>query len=187
VKAAMKSLTPEVRSALRLRSSARDDTRWVLRLAVKSGWQEANRRYLEAMREQGVEEMSALMKDLGVEGSLSDDEALDVLEAAVAVYLPEAEVERSASERGLSALTIRVRDCPTYARIERSGWHGVTACGSWHRRKGWYQALGIYPADTVVGEKKWGDEACVALVELPRPTRRGPTLIQPPNARQQGG
>ena len=159
-------LTPEVKAVLRRRFRGMEETRWVAELAAQRGWKEANRRYLESMREQGVQEMAALMEDLGVSGTVSTEEALELLEAVLAVYLPEAEARRTTDDEGQLALLIAVRDCPTYARIERSGWHGVTACGSWHRRQGWYQALGVDALDTVVGEKKWGDIACAALVQI---------------------
>lgn len=162
----VKEITPETKAALRRRFSALEDTRWVTELAAQRDWQEANRRYLESMREQGVREMAALMEDLGVRGTVSTEEALQLLELAFSVYLPEAQVRRTTDDEGQLALQICVRDCPTYAHIERSGWHGVTACGSWHRRRGWYQALGISALDSVVAEKKWGDVACAALVRI---------------------
>ncbi len=159
-------LTPEVRAALRRRFRGMEKTRWVTELAAQRGWKEANRRYLESMRKQGVQEMAALMEDLGIIGTVSTEEALELLETALAVFLPEAEVRRTTEDEGQPELRIVVKDCTTYARIERSAWHGVTACGSWHRRQGWYQALGVDALDTVVGEKKRGDIACTALVRL---------------------
>ncbi len=159
-------ITPEVKAALRRRFRGMEETRWVTELAAQRGWKEANRCYLESMREQGVQEMAALMEDLGVSGIVSTEEALELLETALAVYLPEAEVRRTTDDEGQPELQIVVRDCPTYACIEQSGWRGVTACGSWHRRQGWYQALGVDALDTVVGEKKWGDIACASLVRL---------------------
>ena len=159
-------ITPEAKAALRHRFRGMEETRWVTELAAQRGWREANRCYLESMREQGVQEMAALMEDLGVSGTVSTEEALELLEAALAIYLPEAKMRRTTDDEGHLAFMIAVRDCPTYARIEQSGWHGVTACGSWHRRQGWYQALGVDALDTVVGEKKWGDIACAALVRL---------------------
>ena len=164
---AVKKLTPEARAALRRHVPQAEGTRWVTDLAAKRGWEEANRSYLESTRAQGVEEMSALMEDLGISAVASREEALELLETALAVYLPEAQVERMTDDRGEPALRIGVRECPTYAASEASGWHGVTACSFWHRRQGWYQALGIDVMDTVVGEKKWGDVACAALVQLP--------------------
>ena len=159
------NLTPEARAVLYHRFPA-PATQWVIELARERGWEEANRRYLEAMRARGFEEMSALMEDLGVGPPISHEDVLELLEAALAIYLPEARVERIADTGGHPALEIQVKECPTYARIEQAGWHGVTACGSWHRRQGWYQALGARAQDTVIAEKKWGDAACAALVEL---------------------
>ena len=114
-------LTPEVKAALRRRFRGMEETGWVAELAAQRGWREANRRYLESMREQGVQEMAALMEDLGVSGTVSTEEALELLETALAVYLPEAEARRTTDDEGQLVLLIAVRDCPTYARIERSG------------------------------------------------------------------
>ena len=163
----VKRLTPEAKEALRRRFLETEETRWVTDLAARRGWREANRRYLESMREQGVREMAALMEELSVSGIVSSKDALELMETAFSIYLPEAEIERTTDDLGQPALAIRVENCPTYTRIERSDWHGVTACGSWHRRQGWYQALDINAADSVVGEKKWGDVACAALVSVP--------------------
>ena len=54
------------------------------------------------------------MEDLGVSGTVSTEEALALLEAALAVYLPEAEMRRTIDAEGQLALLIAVRDCPTY-------------------------------------------------------------------------
>lgn len=163
----MLKLTQEVKAGLRQRFTEEEDTCWVEELASRCGWEEANRRYLESARAQGIREMAALMRDLGIGGPASADEALDLVEAAVAIYLPEAVVRRTVADDGQVDLQIIVKECPAYACIERSDWRGVTACSSWHRRQGWYQAMDIDAFDTVEGEKKWGDVACVARV---RPT-----------------
>ena len=170
---AVMKLTPEAKTALRRCLPGMEGTQWVSELASTHGWQEANRRYLASMREQGIREMLGLMEDLGISEVVSEEDALELLETAVTVYLPEADVRRTAGDGGMLALQITVKDCPTYARIEQAGWHGVTACGSWHRRQGWYQALGVNAVDSVVGEKKWGDIACMALVQLATPADQG--------------
>lgn len=51
-----------------------------------------------------------------------------------------------------------------FEKIERGGWHGVTACGSLHHRRGWYSAMGIDAEDSVISEQKWGEPSCVAEV-----------------------
>ena len=167
---ALAKLTPEARAVLYHRYPA-PATEWVSELARERGWEEANRRYLDSMRARGFEEMSTLMEDLGVGPPISDEDALELLEAALAIYLPEARAERIADEEGHLILEIYVTECPTYCQIEESEWHGVTACGSWHRRQGWYQALGLNARDTVTAEKKWGDPACAALVQLVSPPK----------------
>ena len=160
-------LTPKAGEARRRRFSSTDGLRWVEELAARRGWEEANRSYLESMRERGFQEMSAQMEAAGVGGTVSREDAFQLLEAVLAVYLPEARAARTTDDAGDPVLTIEVQECPTFARIEQSGWHGVTACGSWHRRQGWYRALGVSVVDTVVGEKKWGDVACATLVKIP--------------------
>ncbi len=170
----MLKITPETMAGLRRRFTDEGGTRWVEEIASRCGWEEANRRYLEAARARGIREMAALMRDLGVTGPVSAEEALDLLEAAVAIYIPEALVRRAVRDDGQVDLQIIVRECPAYACMERSGWRGVTACSSWHRRQGWYQAMGIDAFDMVEGEKKWGDVACVARV------RPAPAAVREP-------
>lgn len=160
------TLTVDERDALRERFSPSNDLRWVERIAAERGWEQANRSYLESMRQQGFEEMSALMKEAGAQSPLSPEEALQLVELALEVYQPAAKALRTVDEAGDAVLSIEVRECPVFARIEQAGWHGVTACGSCHRRQGWYQALGVQALDSVVGEKKWGDPACATLVKI---------------------
>jgi hypothetical protein len=50
--------------------------------------------------------------------------------------------------------------------MQASGWHSVTACPSTHRRRGWFDALGVDATDTIVGEQKWGDAACATEIEI---------------------
>ena len=57
--------------------------------------------------------MSALMEDLGVGPPISYEDALELLEAALAIYLPEARAERIADEEGHLVLEIYVTECPT--------------------------------------------------------------------------
>jgi|FLYL01.1.fsa_nt_gi hypothetical protein len=159
-------ITDEERNDLRQRFAGRDDRAWVSDLARREGWAEANRRYLEAVRERGEEEMASLMVAAGAMGPPAPDAALDLIALAHEVFVPEARVERETDEGGAPVLVVTLAECPTYAYLERTGWHGVTACSSWHRRQGWYDALGIEVEDSVVAEKKWGDVACVARIKL---------------------
>lgn len=161
----LKELQPEIEQALRRRFPRGRLEQWATNLAAKRGWKEANRRFLEATRKRGVEEMTALLAAMDISEASSTKQAFDLIRLAHAVFLPEAQVDWTRGHRAQPVLRIRVRDCPTFACLEQSGWHGVTACSAWHRRSGWYQALGLRARDTVLAEKKWGDQACLALVE----------------------
>ena len=78
----MLKLTQEVKAGLRQRFTEERNTHWVEDIASRCGWEEANRRYLESARAQGIREMAALMRDLGIGGPVSADEALDLLEGS---------------------------------------------------------------------------------------------------------
>ena len=164
---AMKPLVQETKDVLRDKFTAVNDTRWVLSLAATEGWERANRSYLEAMRQRGGEEMAALMEAAGIGGPVPLDEAVELVEEALSLWAAGTKVKRlQHHKKGEAVLEIRVVNCPVYARLVKTGWHGVTACGNWHRRQGWYDALGVVAEDTLLREKKWGYGACVARVRL---------------------
>ncbi|OFW48852.1 MAG: hypothetical protein A2146_08015 [Actinobacteria bacterium RBG_16_67_10] len=163
---AIQGLPRGTKEVLRSRFAAVNDTRWVLSLAAREGWEQANRAYLGAMRQRGAEEMAALMEGAGIGRPVSLDEACQLLEMALSFWASGTTVKRPTHRKGEAVLEIRVVNCPIYAQIEKTGWHGVTACGNWHRRRGWYQALGVVAEDTLLREKKWGYGACVARVKL---------------------
>jgi hypothetical protein len=108
------------------------------------------------------------MAATGVEKPVSPETAADLVTAAYQLYLPDDEngtVERLSED----CLRVAIRNCPVFQRIEKNNWRGVTACGSWHRRHGWYEAMGIFATDSILGESKWGDEACEALIDFEQP------------------
>ena len=166
---AIKPLSQEAEDALRIKFGTTENSRSVLRVAAREGWREANRAYLAAMRKRGAEEMAALMEAAGAGGSPSLDDACQLLETALSLWASGTAVKRHAHKTEGTVLEIRVVNCPIYAELQKTGWHGVTACGNWHRRRGWYDALGIIAEDTLLREKKWGYGACVARVRLRMP------------------
>ena len=163
---ALRPLSAETEATLRGRFHSSEDEGSVLRMAARQGWLEANRAYLAAMRGRGTDEMTALMEAAGVASPAALDDAVQLLETALSLWSSGTMVKRLACRKGSVVLEIRVVDCPIYARLQQSGWHGVTACGNWHRRRGWYDALGLMAEDTLLREKKWGYGACVARVHL---------------------
>ncbi len=160
------TLPQQTADALRVRFSAVNDTGWVLSLAAREGWLQANREYLGAMRERGAEEMAEFMAAAGISRPASLDEALQLLTMGLSFWTSGVTIKRLASEKSEVVVNIRVVDCPVYAEIEKAGWRGVTACGNGHRRLGWYDALGIEAEDCLLREKKWGYGACVIQAKL---------------------
>ena len=161
------SLPEETMETLRGRFTAANDTGWVLDVAAKDGWLRANRSYLAAMRQRGAEEMVALMEAAAIRGPVSLDEASQLLAMALSLWgASRTIVKRLTGRKGEAVLEIRVVNCPVYAQLQKTGWHGVTACGNWHRRQGWYDALGVDAEDTLLREQKWGYGACVVRVKL---------------------
>jgi hypothetical protein len=154
------------REELRLQFQKVEATRWVTDVAHQLGWQEANEQYLAKERAHGREEMRALQKALGIGTPLSRTQAVNVLEVALTLVAPEGEEESVVQRIGEHALRLRVANCSDYLRLEASGWRGVTACTFRHRRQGWYEALGVGVVDTVLADRKWGDEACASCLEL---------------------
>jgi hypothetical protein len=145
-----------------------EPTLWANDLARRRRWQDANEAFLKHERERGKKDMEHLMAATGVEKPVGPETAADLVTAAYELYLPGGEgvtVERLSAD----CLRVAIRNCPVFQRIEKSNWRGVTACGSWHRRHGWYEAMGIFATDSIIGESKWGDEACEALIDFEQP------------------
>ena len=63
-------------------------------------------------------------------------------------------------------LYVQNAECPTNALMEAQGGFGVTACASWHRRRGWLDALHVEATDSVYSEQRWGSPACSALLHV---------------------
>lgn len=165
----LERLTPETRERLRAEHPWEQDERWVYQVARQASWTEANRRYLQAQQGRGHEEMKALLEALGIQRVDSPRQAAELIAAGYELFMPLGRFRGQVTPLTERTLLIRVEQCPTFSKFEETGWHGVTACGSWHRRRGWYEAMGVEARDGVVAEKKWGDPACAAHVELVAP------------------
>ncbi len=152
---------------LRHRFPYQQDESWVTeRSREAGGWAEANRAFLSWHRGRGAGEMKALMEAAGTEKVTSADQAADLVALAYEVFMPPDEYRGTVVRVDDTHLRIVTGVCPMFEKIERAEWHGVTACGSWHHRRGWYDAMGIDPEDGLVAEQKWGDAACIADVEF---------------------
>lgn len=158
--------------ALRKRYPYALDSSWVGRLARERGWQEANALYLRSERKRSAAAMRDLMRETGVESVRSPGEALDLIALACEVFAPDGGFTGVVTRTSDTTLLIASPRCPVYSEIEAREWLGVTACPSWHRRRGWLDALRVQASDSVLQEKKWGDAACVAAIEVGQLWRR---------------
>jgi len=140
------------------------DLRWVERLASVEGWMVANRRYLRSERRRGQNEMRALLAALAIEPPVLQPLVLEVIGTAFELCGVRDGAEGATIVRSPTSLDVRLQACPTYERLIASGWRGVTACGSYHRRDGWYRAVGTFPEEVLTGEQKWGDPYCSVVI-----------------------
>ncbi len=66
-------------------------------------------------------------------------------------------------------IRVDVSRCPIFDRFVDVRWYGLTACGCFARRKGWYEALGARPDEELGMTRKWGDPVCESRIRLPAP------------------
>ncbi len=132
------------------------------------GWVDTNVDYLEGEKRRSAAAMRDLMREMKVERVRSREEALDLVALACEVFAPEAGFTGVIKRRRDGTMTISVAACPVYQAMEDGGWLGMTACPSWHRRRGWFEALGVEATDSVMADKKWGTRACFTIIDVKR-------------------
>ncbi len=159
------TLTAEQFGSLRMRHPYPPNTEEVIKAAREHGWLEANTHYLEGERLRGAAAMRDLLRELGIDRVRSVAEAVDLIAFAWEVFSP-GESASTLRREAEGTLRITTAPCPVYKAFEGQHWLGVTACASWHRRRGWFDALGVSATDSVEAEMKWGDPACVTLIEV---------------------
>ena len=148
--------------ALRARYPHTPDQSWIPEVVRTAGWEVANPRYLASECQRSQAAMRDLLASLGIEGPQTPEEAVDLVALALQVFIPGGSLTRQSA----TELRIEHSACPTLAAVEAQRWHGITACASWHRRRGWLDALGAVASDSVLGEMKWGDPACVSVLQV---------------------
>lgn len=162
----MPMLRDDVIRSLRSRHPYAPDTRPIIELARRRSWLEANISYLRGERRRAADAMRDLMHQVGIERVRSAAEATDLIALACRVFAPEGGFSGSLSRESDHTLRISAQPCPVYQAFERQRWCGVTACASWHRRRGWFDALGVLATDSIEAESMWGDPACVTVIDV---------------------
>ncbi len=125
----------------------------------------ANAAYHARQRALGAAEMEALLQAAGFRPPLAPADLTSVLISAVELFLRADGIEAEATvENG--AVAVRVLRCPVYDRFADPTWHGVTACGCFARRQGWYDALETPVSESLLLNRKWDDPICHAEIRL---------------------
>lgn len=161
-------LSDEQIRGLRERHPYEKDLAWLTEFVQERGWAEANVRYLETERERAAGELRDLMTEAGIDRVHTTAEALDLIALACEVFVPEGGFSGTITRISDHIMRIEEPNCPVYREMESQDWHGVTACSGWYHRRGWLDALGVDAVDSVLRERKWGDPACVAVIDVRR-------------------
>jgi hypothetical protein len=135
-------LTQEQLNGLRARHPFEADTSGILAIARERGWLDANVSYLAQERARGADAMRDLLSEVGVSAVPSVADAVQLLRLACQVFTGEAGFEGILARQSSHSLRITAAPCPIYRALEERQWTGVTACPSWHRRRGWLDAGG---------------------------------------------
>lgn len=149
--------------ALRATTREAEDIQWPVTIARVEGWVAANAEYHRRQRNLGRAEMEALMAAAHVDPGVDADTARELIITATELYLHTEGVEVASSiEDG--ELHLYATRCPVYERFLDISWGGLTACGCFARRQGWFEALKVDLEEEVVMNRKWGDLACAFVI-----------------------
>lgn len=162
---ALEALAPPERQRLSRLAEKAEEIEWPACMAEESGWRAANEAYQAYQRRLGAAEMRALLKALGLRPPLSQEQQREVLLAAVEIFLHTGRIEAQ-TRRQAGTIEVDVVRCPLMERFMDPRWFGLTACGCFARRKGWYEALEAPVAEDLVMCRKWGDPVCEFVLEV---------------------
>ncbi len=125
----------------------------------------ANMAYHARQRALGAAEMQALLDAAGLRTPLTVDEMQAVLLSAIDLFLRTDDIDAEATvQEGTVAVT--VTRCPIFDHFMDADWHGITACGCFSRRQGWYDALRAPVSEQLLLNRKWDDPVCRTELRL---------------------
>ena len=157
------NLPADGQERLSARGRPAEDVDWPVALAQSQGWQVANAAYQGAQRQWGISEMEALLRALDLQPPLAPPLACEVLLAAIELYFHTPRTDADVTVEG-EGLRINISRCPVFERFTDPRWGGLTACGCFARRRGWYQAMGVKGDEELVMIRKWGAPVCELVV-----------------------
>lgn len=155
----------ETHEALRRLGRLADDIDWPYEVARREGWRAANKEYHREQRASGRREMQSLMAALHLTWPIDAVAAKDLVVAAADLFLCTDE-RRVVSRFRDDELRLYATRCPLYDHFLNPRWRGLTACGCFARRRGWYDALGVDVEEDLLMNKKWGDPVCHLAVRF---------------------
>jgi len=161
--AMLDTLSATDQSRLRDLTRLAEDIDWPSDVARAKGWRVANEEYHHRQRDLGRCEMQALMTMLDLAPGMQPARAKDVVMAAAEVYL-QTDMMRVVSRVKNGELRLYSTRCPLYERFLDRGWGGLTACGCFARRQGWFDALDTDLEEDLLMNRKWGDPVCQVAV-----------------------
>ena len=162
------SLALSDRHRLSRMAEVAEDIQWPACLAGESGWRTANEAYQAHQRKLGASEMQALMDALELRPPIEEEQRQELLLAAVDLFLQTRRTETT-TKRVENRIEVDVARCPLMERFMDPRWYGLTACGCFARRKGWYDTLGSPVEDELVMCRKWGDPICEFVLQVQAP------------------
>ena len=162
----LESLPADVRERLTTVGRPAEDVDWPVVLARSQGWQVANAAYQAAQRQWGAGEMRALLRALALEPPLDRALARQVILAAIELFFHTIRTDADVTVED-EGLRIDISRCPVFERFTDVRWGGLSACGCFARRRGWYQAMELKADEELVTLRKWGDPVCELIVRLP--------------------
>jgi hypothetical protein len=140
-----------------------EDIHWPSGVARSEGWRVANEEYHRRQRDLGRREMQALMASLHLASGMEAARAREVVMTATELYL-QTDMMRVVSRIKDGELRLYSTRCPLYERFLDHHWGGLTACGCFARRQGWFDALGADLEEELLMNRKWGDPVCQGAV-----------------------
>lgn len=156
-------LSEEDLRELREWTAIAEDIDWPAHVARDHGWLAANASYHKLQMQIGCREMEALMAMLQVTTPVDQTMAEELLVAATELCM-NTPTMRVVSRMKEGELRLYSTHCPLYDRFVDPRWHGLTACGCFFRRRGWYAALQGVLGEELRKSRKWGDPVCEVAV-----------------------
>jgi len=166
--AVLEELSTAEQARLRTLAPPAEDIAWPSALARTQGWRVANEEYHRSQRDMGRREMQALMASLDLAPGMDAARATQLVAAATELFL-HTESMRVVTRVKDGELHLFSTRCPIYERLLDHAWGGLTACGCFARRQGWFDALQAGVQEEVILNRKWGDPACQVVIHAGLP------------------